>query len=518
MIMFCTTGDFLIHIPIPEGHPGAAAIAAEMKTADVRITNDTGADISCSIYNSRINNIIPIYQSGSLTLPVGSTGFTTVRFTNSLSLTPWGKANFCEDLLGALQLASIDTLQMDWAIDIGEEQQLAPFTFDLSPAFAYAEQRRYPLGDALETLPLYEDEQMSVRLAGVAIDRSDINAVFLYENKTGADITLKWTHAAANGIAKEYLWGNEHTLPANAVTMQYLDVTPDGLDVTLPDGLENLTLSCALFDSDGVVTLRDAYCVDVCAPASENGCFYAGQLAVQLLDRQIRPSTPLVAESLLLPEEPAQYRVTLSARTEQQAVSAQAHLILQKDGLYIPVVSGIPLSDMGGGLWQGEYSGLYVGAPEEPDSYWVIEDVQSGADGETWNLGLLLASCYGVHYETISQRNTAVHFTGESAIADEMPGSAFPELYTSLSAYAGCYIPQRNAQGLLPRLTDMPLKEYTLLRSDFPTASLPMQFSLLPVQRFAEPLYILYSFSLPDGSGYSTEPIPYAEAVAPPSF
>ena len=39
MITFCTTGDFLIHIPIPEGHAGAAAIAAEMKTADVRITN-----------------------------------------------------------------------------------------------------------------------------------------------------------------------------------------------------------------------------------------------------------------------------------------------------------------------------------------------------------------------------------------------------------------------------------------------------------------------------------------------
>ena len=39
MITFCTTGDFLIHIPIPEGHAGAAAIAAEMKMADVRITN-----------------------------------------------------------------------------------------------------------------------------------------------------------------------------------------------------------------------------------------------------------------------------------------------------------------------------------------------------------------------------------------------------------------------------------------------------------------------------------------------
>lgn len=483
--------------------------------ADIRVRNDTGADISFYISDSRINNIIPFYQNGSLTLPVGSTGFTTVSFTNSLSLTPWGEAAFCEDLLGALQVTSIDTLRMNWAINIGDEQQLAPFTFDLSPAFAYAEQRRYPLGDALETLPLYEDEQLSVCLVGVAIDQTEINAVFLYENKTDADITLKWTHAAANGVADEYLWGNEHTLPANTVTMEYLEITPDGLDVTLPDGLENLTLSWALFDADEAVALRDTFRVDVCAPASENGCFYAGQLAVQPLERQIRPSTPIIAESLLLPEEPAQYRVTLSVQTEQQAISAEAHLIMQKDGLYIPVVSGIPLADMGGGLWQGQFSGLYVSMPEAPDNYWVIEDVQSDADGETWSLGLLYASCYGVHYEHISQRNTAVHFTGESAIADEMPGSAFPELFNSMTTYAGVYIPQRSEQGQLPRLTDMPLKEYTLWRSDFTSPVQPLQFSLLPVSAFPQDVYVLYSFTLPDGSGYSAEPIPYAEAIIP---
>ena len=39
MITFCTTGDFLIHIPVPEGHAGAAALSAKIKTADVRITN-----------------------------------------------------------------------------------------------------------------------------------------------------------------------------------------------------------------------------------------------------------------------------------------------------------------------------------------------------------------------------------------------------------------------------------------------------------------------------------------------
>ena len=485
--------------------------------ADVRITNDTGADISCFIFDGCINNIIPTSVNGSLELPAGSTGFTTVRFNNSLSLTQWGKASFCEDLLGGLQVTTIDALNMSWAIDIGDERQHAGFTFDLAQSFAYARQRRYPLGDPLKTLLLYEDEQLSVRLAGIATDQLDVNAVFLYENKTSTDITLKWTHAAANGVAKEFLWGNEHILPANTVSMQYLEVTPDGPDLALPDELENLTLSWALFDADETAVLRDFTRVDVCAPAEENGCFYAEQLSVELLERRHHPSSPIVANSFLLPEDPAQYRVALSVRTDQPAVSAEAHLILQKDGLYIPFVSGIPLTDMGGGLWQGSYSGLYAGVPEDLTKYWVIEDVQSGADGETWSLGLLYTSCYGVHFETISQRNTAVRFTGESATADEMPSSAFPELFTELTTYAGVYIPQRSEAGLLSRLTDMPLKEYTLLYSDFTIPSSPLQFSLLPAQCFAEPLYVLYSFTLPDGSGYSTEPIPYGEAASAPS-
>lgn len=39
MTTFCATGDFLIHIPVPEGHAGMAAIAEKMKQADVCMTN-----------------------------------------------------------------------------------------------------------------------------------------------------------------------------------------------------------------------------------------------------------------------------------------------------------------------------------------------------------------------------------------------------------------------------------------------------------------------------------------------
>ena len=45
MITFCTTGDFLIHIPIPEGHAGAAAIAAEMKTAAQNLEFEYAAEL-----------------------------------------------------------------------------------------------------------------------------------------------------------------------------------------------------------------------------------------------------------------------------------------------------------------------------------------------------------------------------------------------------------------------------------------------------------------------------------------
>lgn len=39
MMTFCASGDFLIHIPVPEDHPGATALAQEIQTADVRLTN-----------------------------------------------------------------------------------------------------------------------------------------------------------------------------------------------------------------------------------------------------------------------------------------------------------------------------------------------------------------------------------------------------------------------------------------------------------------------------------------------
>lgn len=39
MITFCASGDFLIHIPVPENHPGAAALASYIHTADARMTN-----------------------------------------------------------------------------------------------------------------------------------------------------------------------------------------------------------------------------------------------------------------------------------------------------------------------------------------------------------------------------------------------------------------------------------------------------------------------------------------------
>ena len=39
MITFCATGDSLIHIPIPQVHPGTDALAEHIRKADVRITN-----------------------------------------------------------------------------------------------------------------------------------------------------------------------------------------------------------------------------------------------------------------------------------------------------------------------------------------------------------------------------------------------------------------------------------------------------------------------------------------------
>ncbi len=480
--------------------------SADTLLADVRVTNRTGKDIHLSLEDYRINRFKGVFTSSAIDLPAGCSGYKTVRFVNTLSLTPWGTAAFCGDLLSAMQIPSVHSLSTTWHLTTGDDTVTRDFVFPLTQAYAYAEDRHDPMGEPLDRITLYEDDSLCVQLAGFATSGNSINVVLLYENTTGTDRQVKWTHAGANGVADDYLLLSDVDLPANTVMLSYLDVTPDGLDAELPGGLTDVCLGMAVFGADGSVLQRDSYRIDVCSPPAENGCFYAGHLSMTLLSREVTPFTPLAAKSLPLPENAADYHIRLVSPAEPDAVSAQAHIVLMQSGYIVPLVSGIPLQQSSDGTWQADYNGLYVGLEEGSSNFWAAEQ----AVGDTWSLGMIAA--YPLGYDSINQRNTALTFTSGGAALDVTYGTPFPEAINTLYTYARVYVPQRDDAGRLYPLPGMPQKQNTMYVSSYDLVPLPAAFRLLPVAAYPGDMYILYSFTYPDGSGCSAEPVPYPPA------
>ena len=216
--------------------------------------------------------------------------------------------------------------------------------------------------------------------------------------------------------------------------------------------------------------------------------------------------TPAVCDDLPLPENAAAHQIRLVSPVEQDAVSAQAHIILQESGYIVPLVSGIPLQQAADGTWQTDYNGLYVALEEGSSNYWVAE--QAAAD--TWSLGMIAA--YPLGYDSISQRNTALTFSSGGAALDVVCGTPFPEAVNTLYTYARVYVPQRDDAGRLYPLPGMPQQQNTMYVSTFESVPLPAAFRLLPVVTHPGDVYILYSFTYADGSGCSAEPVPYPTA------
>ena len=485
--------------------------SADMLLADMRITNRTGGDIQLSLRDYRINRFQGPHTASVIHLPASCSGFLTVRFANLLAPTAWNAAAFCEDLFSAMQLSSIHSLSTSWTLTAGDDERTLDFTFPLTPAFDYAQARYTPMDGPLDCISLYEDDSLSVQLAGFAAYRDNISIVLRYENRTAAERRVKWTHASANGVAENTILLSEVVLPANTIRLASLNITPDGLSADLPGGLTEIELGLNVFGEDGSVLMQDRYHIDVCSPPAENGCFYADQLQLEVLEHRAAAFGPILEPALLLPEQPQAHRVTLSARTSRQAASAEAHLILIQDDLFIPVVSGIPLQETAPGLWEAGYCGLYVGMAGEPtDNFWVVEDIQTDDAGETWTLGMMTSR--PTDHEQYLQRRTTLRLSGGAAALTDLTSISMPEMYRQLYTYAGAYIPQRAQDGQLVRFGDMPQKEYALWTSGFSTASTPARFALLPVQDFPGQVYVLYSFTFPDGSGCSLEPVPYPQA------
>ena len=83
MITFCASGDFLIHIPVPENHAGKAALAEEIKKADVRMTNLETTVTEYDCYCSSFSGGTPMTAHPKLLQEVKDFGFQACGCANN---------------------------------------------------------------------------------------------------------------------------------------------------------------------------------------------------------------------------------------------------------------------------------------------------------------------------------------------------------------------------------------------------------------------------------------------------
>ena len=485
--------------------------------ASIRVTNHTGDPLELNLSDCRINTFKPYSQGCSLNLPAGATALGNVRFTNSNSLGLFGynERSFSQDMLSDLQITAIESLSTWWNVTRGDDVSTAAFRFDLAEPFPYAEHRATPMGQPMETVTLCEGEDFSIRLAGVATSY-EVNIGLLLENHTDTPLTLDWDGCAINGVTDSFVWGCD-TIPANTIVLDHLPLgAAEG--TTLPDDLQTIALTCTVSTADGTALFRDSYRIDVGAPAIAPGLFYPDQLKVEILSHKEDLYTPFLADSLILPENPEQYCVRLAAAPHSPAVSAEATLLIKYEDYYIPVVRGIGLTQQDCGSWCGEYSGLYIGWRDHPAEFWYAKETGSQGSLTRWALGQLV--CLNFDHDMVNCTDAVVTWDTEGdATIDfaSMPHeTAFPESYAAygFSSRAPVFTPEHDAQGPLPAFREMP-QANAAWECSVAGLELPLQFALYPAAHYPGELLVLYSFTLEDGSSYSTEPVPYAQAAIP---
>ena len=83
MITFCASGDFLIHIPVPENHPGADALAKYIHNADVRMTNLETTVTNYDCFASSFSGGTPMTAAPALLNDVKRFGFQACGCANN---------------------------------------------------------------------------------------------------------------------------------------------------------------------------------------------------------------------------------------------------------------------------------------------------------------------------------------------------------------------------------------------------------------------------------------------------
>ncbi len=83
MTSFCASGDFLIHIPVPDGHPGLAPLADFIGQADVRMTNLETTVTQYDCYASSFSGGTPMTASPERLEDVKAYGFQVCSCANN---------------------------------------------------------------------------------------------------------------------------------------------------------------------------------------------------------------------------------------------------------------------------------------------------------------------------------------------------------------------------------------------------------------------------------------------------
>lgn len=490
--------------------------------ASIRVTNHTDRDMELNLRDSRINRFKPWTQSCSVTVPAGATAYDEITFTNShtLGVGSYNVRSFSEDMLSDMQIREVTSLTTFWNASAGTDYTFFDVRFDLPEAFPYEERRKDPIGERLKTIPLYECEDFSIRLAGLGTNSSSASVALELENHTDRNLTLTWESGGINGVTEEF-WLKETDLPANTITLDYVNLLPVQEDLTLPNDLNSILLTGSLSYEDGDVLFRDSYQITVTNRPEISHLFYTDNLHAEVLSHEEDLYVDFLSSELIVPENPEQYRVRLSTLPQEPVDNAQAYILMIDGEHYIPLVRNIPLTRQEDGSWACDYSGMYVGWEGLSGEIWYIKSVTFNSSSEELALGSLVAinldhGIFSCTDAIVTYDSTNASAAISYASADQR--TAYSESYSGssgLRSWTPTFLETRDDQGRLLAFNELYYDENIIWECGSPSAALPVQFALHPLADFPNGLYVLYSFTLPDGSGYSTEPIPYQQAATP---
>lgn len=488
--------------------------------ATLRVTNHNGEAVKLSSLEEYVNGVQLSEFSGLINceLPAGKT--CVMYGTVITTLTTFGAGvdeAFFEDSMSALGFDEIEKMGMVLYIKKAEETQEAEFTFSFSPAFPYREQRINEMTSPVASVLLYEDERLSMRLYGFDMKEDKLSAVIAYENKTDMPFCFRWKEAVFNGAKKvkaEHGINYEVEIPAWVTVFE--DTVFDLRDIGLsgPEELRSIFLLGRTQMPDETENMVIEAQMEV-TEKHEEIHFYAEHLQLKETKAYKSEFVPFLQDRLSLPENSGRETVVLTAPDVPGTVEVKANIVaLEKQDMY-PVVTGIRLEKQQD-VWAQPFSGLYISTGEDLKQVWACAGVSISEGREEWVLPDIYAHgewyaplvfCKGAKLALVPGQEARLIF-GErhDAVQD-------PEWYQCILCTVPVFLREDDAQGRMLHLKDLP-KPVTLARNNiFTDIVLPVRFCMRPLGEYPGELMLFYSYVLEDGTAFSTEPVPYMQAV-----